>query len=143
MHRSSFLIRADNRGHGERWIRSLSLGLTFAWIALVWPAQATHEGTSEQEAAWKLVMERCILCHYLDRPDFKFAVSLKDLFKRQSGRLMNGKPVNDQTVSEWIAEGSPNMPAFKHTLSPRQIEMIVTFLKEGRAASIPMIRGSR
>ncbi|MDA2934376.1 cytochrome c [Acidobacteria bacterium AH-259-D05] len=107
------------------------------------PAQASHQAASEQETAWQLVLERCYLCHYLDRPDFKFAPSLKDLFQRQSQMLMNGKPVNDETVSEWIAEGSPNMPAFKYTLSPQQIQLIVKFLKEGQASNIPMIRNSR
>ena len=123
----------------------LAGGLAFLLTAMLVArlAQASHEVASEQEVAWKLVLERCYLCHYLDRPDFKFAPSLKDLFRRQSQMLMNGKPVNDQTVSEWIAEGSPNMPAFEHTLSPQQIQLIVKFLKEGQAANIPMIRNSR
>lgn len=111
-------------------------------MLLVLPVSAAHE-VKEDEQALILVSERCILCHYLDRPDFKFAPSLKDLYKRQSGKLMNGKPVNDETVSEWILEGSPNMPAFKHTLPARQVQLIVEFLREGRAANVPMIRGSR
>jgi len=123
----------------------LAGGLPFllAAMLLALPAQASHQVDTEQEAAWKLVIERCYLCHYLDRPDFKFAPSLKDLFKRPSQVLMNGKPVNDQNVGNWIAEGSPNMPAFKDTLSPQQIQLIVTFLKEEGAANIPMIRNSR
>ena len=93
------------------------------------PLQATHEPPSDQEAGWNLVKERCYLCHYLDRADVKFGPSLKGLFQR--GKLANGKPVNDQTVSEWIAEGSANMPAFRYTLTPQQIQLIVKFLKQG------------
>ena len=100
----------------------LLLFLTSMWSAT--PARASHEETP----AWRLVKERCTLCHYLDRQEAKFAPSLKDLFKRQT--LMNGKPVNDQTVSEWIAEGSANMPSFKHTLTPEQIQVIVNYLKD-------------
>ena len=145
MHWRGSLFEAEERGNGDVWIRSLRVGLAFLLtVMLLAPlAQASHEDPTEEEAALTLVAERCMLCHYLDRPDFKFAPSLKDLYKRQSGRLMNGKPVNDQNVSEWIAEGSPNMPAFKYTLRPRQILLIVTFLKEGRAANVPMIRNSR
>jgi mono/diheme cytochrome c family protein len=96
--------------------------LAISWSAA--PARASHEDTP----AWRLVKERCTLCHYLDRAEAKFAPSLKGLFQRQ--KLMNGKAVNDQTVSEWIAEGSANMPSFKHTLTPQQIQMIVNYLKE-------------
>ena len=96
--------------------------LTATWSAT--PARASHDETP----AWRLVKERCTLCHYLDRQEAKFAPSLKDLFKRQT--LTNGKPVNDQTVSEWIAEGSANMPSFKHTLTPEQIQLIVNYLKD-------------
>ena len=101
---------------------ALAFVLTVVWSAT--PARASHEETP----AWRLVKERCSLCHYLDRQEAKFAPSLKDLFKRQT--LMNGKPVNDQTVSEWIAEGSANMPSFKRTLTPEQIQMIVNYLKD-------------
>ena len=133
----SALFRQISRNVGPIW-----LAIFATWLTPL-AAQASHEPPTEQQAAWTLVMERCGLCHYLDRPDFKFAPSLKDLFKRQSGVLTNGKPVNPQSVAEWIAEGSPNMPAFKHTLTPLQIQRIVTFLKEGAAANVPMARGSR
>ena len=126
-------------------MRSFVLTLSLAMFAFLTPlsAQASHEPPTEQQAAWTLAMERCALCHYVDRPDFKFAPSLKDLFKRQSGVLTNGKPVNQQNVAEWIAEGSPNMPAFKYSLTPQQIQRIVVFLRDGAAANVPMAHGSR
>lgn len=127
----------------KKWIWNLLMVVSLVGLWSAAPVQASHEDATEEEEGWKLVMERCLLCHYLDRPDFKFAPSLKDLYKRQSGRLMNGKPVNDDTVRAWINDGSPNMPAFKHTLGPRQVQLIVKFLKEGWAANVPMVRGSR
>ena len=135
------MLKHNHVAKGNRWAVLLLLLLALTASSRL-PLQATHEST-EPEEAWKLVMERCYLCHYLDRKDYKFAPSLKDLFQRQSGSLMNGKPVNDQNVAAWIAEGSPNMPAFKHSLNPQQIQLIVKFLKEGRAASVSMLRNSR
>ena len=106
---------------------------------LVRPARATHEFT--QTEGWRLVKERCLLCHYVDRAEAKFAPTLKGLFQRPT--LSNGKPVNDQTVAEWIADGGPTMPAFKYTLTPQQIQLIVTFLKQGAATNLPTIRNTR
>jgi mono/diheme cytochrome c family protein len=119
----------------------LAGGLAFLCFATlqVRPAQATHELT--QTPAWRLVKERCLLCHYVDRTEAKFAPTLKDLFQRQT--LLNGKPVNDQTVAEWIADGGPTMPAFRYTLTPQQIQLIVTFLKQGAATNLPTIRNTR
>jgi mono/diheme cytochrome c family protein len=98
-------------------------GLAMLILASVTPAMASHEDTP----AWRLVKERCALCHYLDRAEAKFGPSLKGLFLKQ--RLSNGKPVNDQTVKDWIVEGSANMPAFKDTLTPQQIQMIIEYIK--------------
>ena len=105
-----------------------------AAVLLAVPAQAAHETPQEREA-WYLVKQRCYLCHFIDNQDVrwgtKWGPSLKDLFKRQNGKLMNDKPINDQTVSDWIVEGSPNMPSFKYTLNQRQIQLIITYLKGG------------
>jgi mono/diheme cytochrome c family protein len=107
------------------------------------PAQATHEAPTEKEAAFQLVLERCYLCHYLDRTDFKFAPSLKGIYTREGRALSNGKPINDQTLTEIISEGTANMPGFRHTLNAQQIQLILKFLKEGWASEVPMLRNSR
>jgi mono/diheme cytochrome c family protein len=129
MEPANFQFRASTRTGGRAFISSAVLvtgyrALFLAAICSATPALASHEET----AVWRLVKERCSLCHYLNRQDAKFAPSLQDLFKRQT--LRNGKPVNDQTVSEWIAEGSANMPSFKNTLTPEQIRSIVNYLKD-------------
>ncbi|MGH9785294.1 MAG: c-type cytochrome [Terriglobia bacterium] len=115
--------------------------IILAVTALAPPAQATHEPATEKQAAFQLVLERCYICHYLDRVDHKYAPSLKGIFQRRA--LTDGKPINDQTITQIIAEGSPNMPAFKHSLTPQQIQLIVKFLKEGWASEVPMLRNSR
>ena len=120
-------------------------GLAFLLTAtvLALPAQATHEPSTEKQAAFQVVLERCYICHYLDRTDVKFAPSLKDIYRRQSRALANGKPINDETITEIISEGSPNMPAFKYSLTPQQIQLISKFLKEGWASEVPMLRNAR
>ena len=124
------------RSGGTRWpFRKAFLGGLACLVAaglLAPPAVAEHEASPEREA-WYLVHQRCYLCHFIDQQDVrwgaKWGPTLKDLFKRPA--LLNGKPVNDQSVREWISEGSQNMPAFKYTLNPRQIQLILTYLKGG------------
>jgi len=125
-----------------------------SWLFLGWtcilavllpapPALATHEPATEKQAAFQLVLERCYLCHYLDRADFKFAPSLKGIYAREGRALSNGKPINDQTLTEIISEGTPNMPGFKYALNPQQMQLILKFLKEGWASEVPMLRNAR
>ena len=142
-------LSGNPNGHRKETVLSVRLGLAaavafvLATIPTMGAAQAPREPTAEQESAWKLTLERCYLCHYLDRADVKFAPSLKDIYKRPSRTLANGKPINDQTMAELITEGSDKMPAFKYTLTPQQIQLIVKFLREGWAANVPMVRNSR
>ncbi len=102
-----------------------------AWAifaAAVAYCSVSNAATKEEEnQAYTLYKVRCALCHYIDRPEAKFAPSLKDLFKKE--KLMNGKPVNDQNVADWIAEGSQNMPGFRYTLDQKEIQTIVSYIK--------------
>lgn len=128
MERTSFLFWGRHQGRkryssGFSVLQTGGLLLILTAICSIPQARASHE----DPPAWRLVKERCSLCHYLGRQETKFAPSLKDLFKQQ--KLMNGKPVNDETVSEWIIEGSANMPSFKDTLTPEQIRLIVNYIK--------------
>ena len=104
------------------------LGCTAALLSFAIFATISRAATKEeQDAAYTLYKVRCALCHYIERPEAKFAPSLKDLFKRE--KLINGKPVNDQTVAEWIASGSENMPAFRTTLNQKEIQTIISYIK--------------
>ena len=144
MARTHFFFLAG-RDHTSRQVRLGKLGLAILLAAtlLALPAQATHEPATEKQVAFQLTLERCYICHYLDRVDHKYAPSLKGIFQRQSRALTDGKPINDATITQIIAEGSPNMPAFKHSLTLQQIQLIVKFLKEGWASEVPMLRNAR
>ena len=57
------------------------------------------------------------------------AVPLKDLFKRPT-LATTGQPVNDQTVTEKIKNGSPRMPAYRYTLSDADIADLLSYLRD-------------
>ena len=142
-YRSAPSVPKEEKSRNRNCRIACGLALVLAVMLSASPAQATHESPSEKEAAFQLVLERCYLCHYLDRTEYKFAPSLKDISKREGRALASGKPVNDQTLTEIIAEGTANMPGFKYTLNPQQIQLILKFLKEGWASEVPMLRNSR
>lgn len=127
----------------SHWRTACGLALLLAVILPALPAQATHEPPTEKQVAFQLVLERCYLCHYLDRTDFKYAPSLKNIYKREGRSLSNGKPINDQTLTEIISDGTAHMPGFRYSLNPQQIQLILKFLKEGWASDVPMLRNAR
>ena len=121
------------RGAGRNSVKiALTAALLLFSPAMLLPptAEASHDIAPEREA-WYLVRRRCVLCHYFDQDGGKFAPSLHGLFTRSNARLINGKPINEQTVTEQILEGSANMPAFRNTLSDREIQLIVKYMRGG------------
>jgi mono/diheme cytochrome c family protein len=130
MHSLTFVsvIRGDFRS-GRRLIHRLRLIGCWVFLlgAVLCAGRAKAATQEEQDAAYTLYKVRCALCHYIDRPEVKFGPSLKDLFKQE--KLINGKPVTEQNVAEWIAKGSENMPAFQYTLSQKEIQTVVSYIK--------------
>ena len=75
---------------------------------------------------------KCWICHnqYTIKAGTG-AVPLKDLFKRE--RLVStGQPVNDETVSEKIKNGSPRMPAYRHVLSDKDLQDLLSYLRDAK-----------
>jgi len=48
----------------------------------------------------------------------------------QRGQLVTGRPATDDGIKEQIREGSPGMASYKYTLSERDIDDLVTFIRE-------------
>lgn len=73
---------------------------------------------------------KCNMCHnkYTNQVA-PVAPLLEGLYKRP--KLLAGDPVNDQTVTEKIKNGGPGMPAYRHTLSDKDLEDLVRYLREG------------
>ena len=88
-------------------IRVLTVSCAVSLLAtasLALQSPCSDEASPEREA-WYLVRHRCFLCHNIDQPGTKFAPSQMGLIPREDAKLINGKPVNDQTVNELNDEG--------------------------------------
>ena len=75
---------------------------------------------------------KCWICHnqYTIKAGTG-AVPLKDLFKRD--RLAStGQPVNNETVTEKIKNGSQRMPAYKYILGDKDIEDLLSYLRDAK-----------
>jgi mono/diheme cytochrome c family protein len=48
----------------------------------------------------------------------------------QRGTLITGRPATDEGIKEQIREGSPGMASYKYTLSEKDIDDLVTFIRD-------------
>ena len=74
-----------------------------------------------------LYFYKCWMCH---NKYTKSAPYLSDLFKRP--RLITGEPVNENTVTERIRNGSQRMPGFRHSLSDADMADLLSYLRGGK-----------
>ena len=70
---------------------------------------------------------KCWMCH---NQYTKTAPSLKNLFDRQ--KLLSGEPLNDDTVTAKIKNGSYGMPAFRTSLSDADIADLRAYFHSGK-----------
>jgi len=72
---------------------------------------------------------KCWVCHNsYTRAAGSPAPGLKDLYKHQE--LFSGEPVNDETVSKQIRDGSAGMPSLRYTLTDLDIADLVSYLRD-------------
>ena len=72
---------------------------------------------------------KCWVCHNdYTRASGSPAPSLKDIFKRS--KLVSGQPVNDDTVSQQIRNGSNGMPSFRYSLTDADIADLLSYLRD-------------
>ena len=68
---------------------------------------------------------KCWFCHN----DFaEGAPKLTGVYQRE--QLVTGRPATDDGIKEQIREGSAGMASYKYTLSDRDIDDLVTFIRE-------------
>ena len=106
-----------------------ALALPGASLAAQTPANAPSLSEKAQRGK-DIFTDRCFVCHDVDskRVPRIGPPPLEGLFKKST--LINGKPVNDANVTEMIKLGpTPNMPAFRYTLTDAEISDVVEFLK--------------
>jgi mono/diheme cytochrome c family protein len=71
--------------------------------------------------------EHCGICHYAESTAQKIGPGLKGLYTRM--RLAGGDKVKDAVVIHWIESGGKNMPGFKDTLKPAQLQALIAYLR--------------
>jgi len=73
---------------------------------------------------------RCWICHndYTIKAEKGAAPTLRGLYKKEG--LWNGDPVNDETVTKQIKEGSSRMPGFKYTLNDKDMADLMAYLRD-------------
>ena len=59
-----------------------------------------------------------------------FEVLGTDVIRTGNQLMINGQPVNDDTVKNQIRNGSANMAAYRYTLSDADLDDLVAFLRD-------------
>jgi cytochrome c len=69
----------------------------------------------------------CAICHYDKSSAKKIGPGLKGLSHRP--KFADGKPVDDASLRVWVEKGGKDMPGFKDTLKPEQVNDLIAYLK--------------
>src|SRR5277367_2948945 len=78
-------------------------------------------------AKGKDVFDQCSVCHNADSTETKVGPGLKGLFK--TAKLVNGKPVTEANVRDFINTGGNGMPAYADQLSDQDKNDLIAYLK--------------
>ncbi len=110
--------------------RSLYLATASAFLcaSFAFGAQTKSSSKAGDPAKGKEVFEQCSVCHNADTPEKKIGPSLKGLFKQQ--KLVNGKPVTEANVREFINNGGNGMPSYADMLSKEDKDNVIAYLKK-------------
>jgi mono/diheme cytochrome c family protein len=105
-------------------LAALLLALTQVAPGDIVSAQGAAPGASlnaQQREGWVLTLQHCALCH--TRTNLHSTTTIGPILSRDSA---GGR---DDVLRQVIADGTPNMPGFKHQFEPAQIDAIVAYLK--------------
>ena len=98
-------------------------------VSQVWYFQRL--ASSGWQRGQEIYYMRCWICHneYTVIAEPGAAPSLRDLYKRP--RLMNGQPVNDQTVAAFVRAGTGRMPSYSpQYFKDEDLADLVVYLRE-------------
>ena len=84
-------------------------------------ARQAGDGLNEQQRLGRqIVAQSCGVCHL---PPARNAKTYGPLLNKAAG---GG---DDTVVREYILDGTPRMPAFKHFLRPAEVDAVIAYLK--------------
>ena len=92
------------------------------------PTTAAPAYPDANAARGKEVFQQCSGCHSTESNDKKVGPSLRGLFRRS--KLQDGRPATEENIRLTIQNGRDGMPSFGKTLSPRQMDQLIAYLKE-------------
>ena len=106
----------------RNWIVGCAAG-----AILVAGLMAQDKGKPGDAAKGKDVFDQCSVCHNSDSTETKVGPGLKGLFKM--AMLVNGKPVTEANVRDFINTGGNGMPAYGDQLSAQDKNDVIAYLK--------------
>ena len=71
--------------------------------------------------------DQCAICHFSGSSEKKVGPGLKGIYRY--GKFADGKKVDDKSMRAWIESGGKDMPSFKESLKPEQIDDLIAFLR--------------
>ena len=106
----------------RNWIVGCAAG-----AILVAGLMAQDKAKPGDAAKGKDVFDQCSVCHNADSTETKVGPGLKGLFKM--AMLVNGKPVTEANVRDFINTGGNGMPAYGDQLSAQDKNDVIAYLK--------------
>lgn len=89
------------------------------------PSQA--EAPAAAQNGKQVYEKHCAICHYSASAAKKIGPGMKGIYAR--GKFADGKKVDDASMRVWIEKGGKDMPAYKSTLSAKEIADLIAYLK--------------
>ena len=110
----------------RNWMVGCAAG---AVLAAGMMAQLNAQGKAKpgDAAKGKDVFDQCSVCHNADSTETKVGPGLKGLFKME--KLVNGKPVTEANVRDFINTGGNGMPSYADMLTDEEKNDVVAYLK--------------
>ncbi len=111
----------------RNWMVGCAAGSVLA-VGLMAPGLIAQDKAKPGDAAkGKEVFDQCSVCHNADSAETKVGPGLKGLFKM--AMLVNGKPVTEANVRDFINTGGNGMPAYADQLSEQEKNDVIAYLK--------------
>jgi mono/diheme cytochrome c family protein len=116
----------------------LLLGVGFFGLTTGIVAQSTKPGPSfkpnpnlsdQEKRGEYLFLQRCALCHVTKYSKDVSAPKLPPVWLNLEGLFKNAESGQEETVREFILNGTVRMPGWKYTLGPKQIDDLIAYLK--------------
>jgi mono/diheme cytochrome c family protein len=111
---------------GHRVAKDASLWVSLAVLLAVGTLAAAGDSASNNDKGKAAFKANCIACHGSNGAGTPLGKSIQapDL------RSQEIQKKSDAELSQTIADGKNNMPSFKRTLNPEQVQAVITYVRE-------------